>query len=257
MSIEKYLHQRMLKHAGLLRESIYANPKEELIDVYSDTYKSASPYGMRPRGVDFSKYSEEQLQAMIDELRAEMGESTQARITHESSTSAQHEGKTRVTKAQLQRIIKEEISRVIKEMEIINADSGEVLTVDQLPPKYSGRLTKADGYDALYNPDFEALRQDLMLDPDEALGMLEEEAAEEMGAAGGDLGTAIDIAVGFKISYPDEWKAALRAPRIKGIVSDTLGDDEAYAEAEAFLDMQRGFRLEDYALARFLAERMG
>ena len=120
MSIEKYLHQRMLKHAGLLRESIYANPKEELIDVYHEIYRSA--YGMRPRGVDFSKYSEEQLQAMIDELRAEMGESTQARITHESSTSAQHEGKTRVTKTQLQRIIKEEVSRVIKEMEFDTID---------------------------------------------------------------------------------------------------------------------------------------
>ncbi len=155
----------------------------------------------------------------------------------------------KITEGQLRKIIREEI-------EILNADSGEVLTVDALPPKYAGRLTKADGHDALYNPDFEALRQDLMLDPDEAVGMLEGYAAEEMEAAGGDLGTAIDIAVGFKISYPDEWKAALRAPRIKGIVSNTLDDDEAYAEAEAFLDMQREFRLEDYALAHFLAERM-
>lgn len=286
MSIEKYLHQRMLKHAGLLRESIYANRQEELADVYSDTYKDA--HGFRPRGEDFSKYSEEQLTAMIDDLYEYMktekdyykqyeeqdaqmaadeqelaslkpgpGEAALEKMPPGGKMARRHEGKSRITKAQLQRIIKEEVSRVIKEMEIINADSGEVLTVDQLPPKYSGRLTKADGYDALYDQDFKALRQDLMLDPDEAVGMLEDYAAEEMVTAGGDLGTAIDIAVGFKVSYPKEWKAALTSQRIKGIVSDTLGDDEAYAEAEAFLDMQRGFRLEDYALARFLAERMG
>lgn len=180
----------------------------------------------------------------------------------------------RISKGQLKKIIAEEVSRVISEMDVLNADTVELLAVDALPPKYAGRLTKADGYDALYNPDFEALRKDLTLDPDAALGMLEEEAAEEMGAAGGDLGTAIDIAVGFKISYPDEWKAAIRASLIKGIVRDTLDDDEAYAEFEAFLDTQRRgaflrrgaaqrefkrfkFRLEDYALARFLADRMG
>jgi hypothetical protein len=141
----------------------------------------------------------------------------------------------KITEGQLRKIIREEI-------EILNADSGEVLTLDRLPPKYTGRLTKADGYDALYNSDFEALRRDLMLNPDEALGMLEDLAAEEMGAAGGDLGTAIDIAMGFKVSYPKEWKAALTSQRIK----DMYYEDEA-GEFKTISD----------ALARFLAERMG
>ncbi len=60
----------------------------------------------------------------------------------------------KITEGQLRKIIREEI-------EILNADTGELLTLDRLPPKYTGRLTKADGYDALYNSDFEALRRDL------------------------------------------------------------------------------------------------
>lgn len=140
----------------------------------------------------------------------------------------------KITEGQLRKIIREEI-------EILNADSGEILTVDHLPPKYTGRLTKADGYDALYNSDFEALRRDLELDPDEALGMLEDLAAEEI-VAGGDLGTAIDIAMGFKVSYPKEWKAALTSQRIK----DMYYEDETGE-----------FRTISDALARFLAERMG
>ena len=72
--------------------------------------------------------------------------------------------------------------------------------------------------------------------------MLEDLAAEEMGAAGGDLGTAIDIAMGFKVSYPKEWKAALTSQRIK----DMYYEDEAM-EFDTISD----------ALARFLAERMG
>ena len=180
----------------------------------------------------------------------------------------------RISKGQLKKIIAEEVSRVISEMDVLNADTVELLAVDALPPKYAGRLTKADGYDALYNPDFEALRKDLTLDPDAALGMLKEEAAEMYGEVQGDLGTAIDMAMGLKMSFPKEWAAALTTRRIKGIVSDTLDDDEAYAEFEAFLDTQRRgaflrrgaaqrefkrfkFRLEDYALARFLADRMG
>ena len=141
----------------------------------------------------------------------------------------------KITQGQLRKIIREEI-------DILNADSGEVLAVDSLdslPPKYTGRLTKADGYDALYDSDFEALRRDLELDPDEALGMLEDLAAEEMGTAGGDLGTAIDIAMGFKVSYPKEWKAALTSQRIK--------DMYYYEEFKTISD----------ALARALAERMG
>ena len=149
----------------------------------------------------------------------------------------------RITQGQLKRIIKEEIARIIKEMEIVNFDSGELLTVDQLPLKYAGILMKDEsGYDALYNQDFEALRRDLELNPDDALGMLEDYAAEEREAAGGDLGTAIDIAMGFKMSYPKEWKAALTAQLIKNM----------YYE-----DEELEFDTIDDALARFLAERMG
>jgi len=272
MTIQKYLHTRMLKHAGVLRESIYKNRQEELADIYSDTYKDAR--GFRPRGEDFSKYSEEELTQMIDDLYAEMdrkiedqswydeldamhaaeeqeisslkpgpGEAALEKMPPGGKMAVRHEGKMSVTKGQLQRIIKEEVDRVIKEMEIVNFDSGELLTVDQLPSKYTGRLTKDEsGYDALYDQDFEALRRDLALDPDEALGMLEDYASEETGAAGGDLGTAIDIAMGFKMSYPKEWKAALTSQRNK----DMYYEDE-----------QMEFDTINDALARFLAERMG
>ena len=272
MSIEKYLHQRMLKHAGLLRESIYANRQEELVDIYSDTYKDA--HGFRPRGEDFSKYSEEELTAMIDDLHDQMkrgaadqswyderqaelesdeqeiaalqpspGEVALEKMPPGGKMARRHEGKSRAARSKLQQIISEEVKKVLKEMEIVNADSGEILTVDQLPAKYAGRITKDEsGYDALYDQDFEALRQDLMLDPDEALEMLEDLAAEEMGTAGGDLGTAIDIAMGFKVSYPKEWKAALTTRRIKNMYYEDEG-----LEFENIND----------ALARFLAERMG
>jgi hypothetical protein len=272
MSIQKYLHERMLKHAGVLRESIYKNRQEELADVYSDTYKDA--HGFRPRWDDFSKYSEEELTKMIEDLYAEMnekiedqswydeldtihaaeeqeiaslkpgpGEAALEKMPPGGKMAVRHESKMRVTSVQLQHIIKEEVFRVLNEMEIVNFDSGELLTVDQLPPKYAGRLTKDEsGYDALYDQDFEALRRDLELDPDDALGMLEDYASEEMGAAGGDLGTAIDIAMGFKMSYPKEWKAALAAQRIKNM----------YYE-----DEEMEFDTIDDALARFLAERMG
>jgi hypothetical protein len=263
----------MLKHAGLLRESAYANRQEELVDIYSDTYKDA--HGFRPRGEDFSKYSEEELTAMIDDLYDQMkqgaadqswyderqaelesdeqeiaalqpspGEITLEKMPPGGKMARRHEGKSRVARSKLQQIISEEVKKVLREMEmIVNADSGEILIVDQLPPKYAGRLTKDEsGYDALYDQDFEALRRDLALDPDEALEMLEDYAAEEMGAAGGDLGTAIDIAMGFKLSYPKEWKAALTSQRIK----DMYYEDEEL-EFENIND----------ALARFLAERMG
>jgi len=148
----------------------------------------------------------------------------------------------RISEGKLKKIISEEIKRVIKEMEIVNADSGEILSVDNLPAQYSGRLIKADGYDALYDQDFESLRKDLELNPDDALGMLENLAAEEMGTAQGDLGTAIDLAMGLKHSYPKEWKAAASSQRIKNMYyEDDMGEFETINDA----------------LARFLAERMG
>lgn len=152
----------------------------------------------------------------------------------------------RISTGQLRKIIAEEVKRALTEMEIVNADSGEILTVDKLPPKYAGRLTKSDGYDALYDPDFEALRKDLTLDPDTALDMLEEEAAEMYGDVQGDLGTAIDMAMGLKMSFPKEWAAALTTRRIKDMYYDDMGPDGG-PEYDSL----------DDALARFLAERMG
>lgn len=161
-------------------------------------------------------------------------------------TTRRHEGKKmRISKDRLTKIIKEEVSRVISELEIVNADSGEILTVDELPAKYAGRLTKDEsGYDVLYDPDFESLRRDLELDPDEALGMLEDMASEMMGEAQGDLGAAIDLAHGLQYSDPKIWKAALRSQRIK----------DFYYEAPDYGD---DFDTISDALARWLAEEMG
>lgn len=58
----------------------------------------------------------------------------------------------RITKGQLSRIIKEEVARALLEAEVINADSGEVLT---LPPGLEGEYI--DGQE-LMNDEFEALR---------------------------------------------------------------------------------------------------
>ena len=145
-------------------------------------------------------------------------------------------GIMRITETQLRRVIREAI-------EILNADSGELLTVDKLPPKYTGRLTKVDGHDALYDSDFESLRQDIVLDPDEALDMLGELVSDDADSTDLDLDTAIDIAMGYKHSHPDEWKAALKADRIYDMYLDDFGDDYTPYESP------------DDALASYLAER--
>ncbi len=147
----------------------------------------------------------------------------------------------KITESQLRRVIRET-------MEILNADSGELITIDRLPPKYSGRLTKVDSggssYDALYDSDFESLRQDIKLDPDEALDMLGELISDDTDHTDLDLDVAIDLAMGYKHSYPDEWKAACKTSRVHNMYLDDLGDDE---------DAQ--FQSIDDALARWLAER--
>jgi len=184
----------------------------------------------------------------IDSLSHLPGERELEKMPPGGKMALRYEGaKMRITRGQLKKIIAEEVSHVISEMEIINADSGEILTVDSLPPKYDGRLTKSDGYDALYDPDFEALRKDLTLDPDVALDMLEEEAAEMYGEVQGDLGTALDMAMGLKMSFPKEWAAALTTRRIKDMYYDEPSDWDAPLE----------FKTIDDALARWLAERMG
>lgn len=138
----------------------------------------------------------------------------------------------RITESQLRRIVREAI-------EIINQESGEVLAVDQLPSAYKDRVTKDGNYFALSNSDFESLRNDLTLDPDEALAELEDEAGELSGEAQGDLGTAIELAAGLKMSDPEKWSAALGSKRIT----------EYYYDEDSF-------ESKDDALTRWLAERM-
>jgi hypothetical protein len=258
MSISDYIHKRMLKHAGLLSESAtaenYKKEWETAFNQYSDLYKDLNQ--VRPRGVSMQNMSVEDLNAEIEDMRERISAKIAAKEAglpdpeeeyNRQGGYGQYESKgTKLSRGSLQQIIKEEVSRVLSEMEIVNADSGEILTVDKLPPKYAGRLTKADGYDALYDPDFEALRKDLTLDPDTALDMLEEEAAEMYGDVQGDLGTAIDMAMGLKMSFPKEWAAALTTRRIKDMYYDDMGPDGG-PEYDSL----------DDALARFLAERMG
>ena len=142
----------------------------------------------------------------------------------------------KITESHLRKIVREAI-------EIINQESGEVLTVDQVPPLYKDRLMKDGNHLTLHDSDFESLRNDLTLDPDEALADLEEEAADMMGEAHGDLGTAIDLALGLKLNDPKKWSAALKTQRIK----------EFYYDQDSYGD---SFRSKDDALATWLAERM-
>jgi hypothetical protein len=248
--------------------------REELYGLINDLEKGA--YGFRMRRDltslttqklrDEAEYLSDRIRSDIeseeyDTSRREEREASESEIAGLMPTAAEmeqermsvgksarrYEGKMKITRSALARIIKEEVARALQEaMEVVNADSGEILTVDSLPPKYAGRLTKSDGYDALYDPDFEALRRDLELDPDVALDMLEEEAAGMYGEVQGDLGTAIDMAMGLKMSFPKEWKAALTTRRIKDMYYDDM-DTDTGPEYDSI----------DAALARFLAERMG
>lgn len=61
------LSVKLLKQ--LVRESVEEMGQQDhgqLSDIYSDVYKER--YGVRPRHMDFSKYSEEELQDMIDDI---------------------------------------------------------------------------------------------------------------------------------------------------------------------------------------------
>ena len=140
----------------------------------------------------------------------------------------------KITIGKLRRLIRETI-------DIVNSETGEILTVDSVPPKFAGRMKNGE----LLNVDFMALVDELTLDPDEALGDLEDRAGEIMSGQD-DLGTAIDMARGLEMDMPKEWQAALKSKRIAEFYSDSLrGDDENY------------FRNKSEALARWLAERMG
>lgn len=142
----------------------------------------------------------------------------------------------RITESQLRKIIREEI-------EIINRDSGEILTVDAIPPKYRDRVRMDGNYTTLPNSDFESLRRNLELDPDDALAVLEDLAAEMRSEAQGDLGTAIDLAMSLKLSDQKTWAAALKSERIKNMYHDQDG----YGDQ---------FQTINDALAYFLAEQM-
>jgi len=140
----------------------------------------------------------------------------------------------KITIGNLRRLIRETI-------DIVNSETGEILTVDSVPPKFAGRMKNGE----LLNVDFMALVKELTLDPDEALRDLEDRAGEIMSGQD-DLGTAIDMARGLEMDMPKEWQAALKSKRIAEFYSDSLrGDDENY------------FRNKSEALARWLAERMG
>lgn len=140
----------------------------------------------------------------------------------------------KITVGKLRKLIREAI-------DVVNSETGEVLTVDSLPSDFSGRVKNGE----LLNVDFEALREKLQLDPDDALDALEARAGEILSGED-DLGVAIDNARGLEMDMPKEWAAAQKSQRIKEFYMDSLrGDDENY------------FRSKSDALARWLAERMG
>ena len=140
----------------------------------------------------------------------------------------------KITVGKLRKLIREAI-------DVVNSETGEVLTVDSLPPEFSGRVKNGE----LLNVDFRALEKHLQLDPDKALDALEVRAGEILSGED-DLGVAIDHAKGLEMDMPKEWVAAQKSQRIKEFYMDSLrGDDENY------------FRSKSDALARWLAERMG
>ncbi|NDH58303.1 MAG: hypothetical protein EBX60_08660, partial [Betaproteobacteria bacterium] len=68
---DDYISKRMLKHAGLLRESAHdadaENSRADLENLYSDLYKEDGRLRPSP---DLSRFSDDQLQAKIDDLLA-------------------------------------------------------------------------------------------------------------------------------------------------------------------------------------------
>jgi len=144
----------------------------------------------------------------------------------------------RISKGQLRKIIAEEVSRVISEMDVLNADTGELLAIDDLPFKYKDRITSVDGFYALYDKDFNALRADVernmpvfrprSSEYDEDLDDMSPDAADaaferlkvlarkdaanyldDRGRGhrrGGDA--FVDLADGLALTSPDDWETA-------------------------------------------------
>lgn len=89
-----------------IRESIYANRREELLDVYSDMYKSV--HGMRPRGRHLDDYTEEDLEEMIQQLV----DGTGSGVRDDWNMSGQiPESAMKITRSRLRNIIAEEMGR--------------------------------------------------------------------------------------------------------------------------------------------------
>ena len=89
-----------------IRESIYANRREELMDVYSDMYKSV--HGMRPRASHLDDYTEEDLEEMIQQLV----DGTGPGVRDDWNMSGQiPESAMKITKSRLRNIIAEEMGR--------------------------------------------------------------------------------------------------------------------------------------------------
>jgi hypothetical protein len=66
----KQLKQLVRESAEEMGLSSSNQDHDQLSSIYSDVYKEK--YGTRPRHVDFSKYSTEELQKMVDDLEQEM-----------------------------------------------------------------------------------------------------------------------------------------------------------------------------------------
>ena len=66
----KQLKQLVRESAEEMGLSSSNQDHDQLSSIYSDVYKEK--YGTRPRHVDFSKYSAEELQKMVDDLEQEM-----------------------------------------------------------------------------------------------------------------------------------------------------------------------------------------
>ncbi len=191
----------------LLGESIYANKREELFDVYSDTYKSA--HGMRPRGVYPEDYTEEELEAMIEQLYADM----ESGSVHESKISNRAgANKLRVTRSKLRNMIAEEMSgrnsRAIPTLSSVLFEGGDAAKPDAAAAGSLEKLSVKSGPSEVVkflngpgaDPRVRALLAAGQQDGDE-----KDEAAiitESKGTCGELVPTQVEIELTKSIGYP-------------------------------------------------------
>ena len=153
----------------------------------------------------------------------------------------------RLTAGMLRQIIKEEVSRTLSENERVmrmssesmemsraeaeewlrSCDPRQVLDQDIFDPEtgeiYAHAGETCEMARQLLNPP----------NPDEALDALKKLVANEIGV-GEDLGTAIDIAKGFKLDNLAIWKAALKSSAIKNMHYDPDMDFENIDDTLAY-----------------------